>query len=165
MRKLRIYLDTSVISMIDAPHVPVKEAITKAFFRYVTEHPEEFELLISPVLVTEIKKCQSDEKRSKLLDLLNDIPFTFLPETMEVENLVNIFLAEKVLGERHQSDLMHLAYAVVARCDYIVSWNFRHFVNYRTIKRVNAVVKDYNYGGVFIVTPETFIGEQYHEID
>ena len=88
-----------------------------------------------------------------------------LQKTDEVTVLVERFLEEKVLGIRHHRDLTHLAYAVVAWCDYIVSWNFRHFVNYRTINRVNAVVKDYNYGSVFIVTPETFIGEQYHEID
>ena len=165
MRKLRIYLDTSVISMINAPHVPDKEAVTKEFFRYVTERPDEFELFISPVLVAEIKKCPSNERRSKLLDTLNDIPFTFIQETTEIENLVNIFIAEKVLGERHQNDLTHISFAVVARCDYIVSWNFRHFVNYRTINRVGTVLKEYNYGSVFIVTPETFTGEQYHEID
>ena len=164
MRKLRIYFDTSVISMVDAPHVPDKEAITKAFFQLVFGRPDEFELLISPVVIMEIENCP-EPKRTMLLDVLDHLNPVKLPKTDDVTDLVERFLEGKVLGSRHHRDLTHIAYAVVARCDYIVSWNFRHFVNYRTINRVGAVIKEYNYGGVFIVTPETFTGERYHEID
>ena len=163
-RKIRIYIDTSVISMIDTPHVPEMEAITKDFFRLVAESPDKFELLISPVVIAEVANCP-DEKRSKLQGLIDELQCILLPETTEVENLVDVFLSEKVLGQKHYRDLSHIAYAVVARCDYIVSWNFKHFVNFRTISRVSVIVKEYNYGGVFIVSPETFTGERYHEID
>ncbi|MCL2348336.1 MAG: hypothetical protein FWC50_08755 [Planctomycetaceae bacterium] len=33
------------------------------------------------------------------------------------------------------------------------------------IGRLSAVLKEYNHGSVFIVTPETFTGERDHEID
>jgi len=164
-RKIRIYIDTSVISMIDTPHIPEMEAITKEFFRLVAESPDKFELLISPVLFTEIENCP-EPKRTMLYDFLDDLKPIKLQKTDDVSTLVNRFLEEKVLGSRHHRDLSHIAYAVAAHCDYIVSWNFKHFVNYRTISRVSAIVKEYNYGGVFIVSPETFTGERrYHEID
>jgi hypothetical protein len=164
MRQLRLYLDTSVIGMMDSPRAPDKETITKEFFRLVTGRPEEFELLISPVVIAEIRNAPSDTSL-KLLARIDDFQWTRLPESLEVENLANVFLARKVLAPQNHRDLLHIAHAVVARCDYIVSWNFKHFVNYRTINRVKNAVKEYNYGDVSIVTPETFTGEQFHEID
>jgi len=163
-RKLRIYLDTSVVSMIDAPHTPDRETITKEFFQLAVERPDEFELLISPVVILEIDNSP-EPRRTMLFDVLEHLNPVKLQKSDDVTFLVECFLEEKVLGSRHHRDLTHIAYAVVARCDYIVSWNFKHFVNFRTISRVSAVVKEYNYGGVFIVTPETFTGERYNEID
>jgi len=71
-RKIRIYIDTSVISMIDTPHIPEMEAITKDFFRLVAESPDKFELLISPVVIAEVANCP-DEKRSKLQGLIDEL--------------------------------------------------------------------------------------------
>ena len=164
MRKFRLYLDTSVIGMMDSPRAPDKEINTKEFFRLVTGRPEEFELLISPIVIAEISDC-SGETRAKLFGLIDELQCTLIPESLEVENLAHVFLARKVLAPQHHRDLLHIAHAVVARCDYIVSWNFKHFVNYRTINRVRNAVKEYNYGDVSIVTPETFTGERFHEID
>jgi predicted nucleic acid-binding protein len=164
MRKLRLYLDTSVIGMMDSPLAPDKEEITKEFFRIVAGRPDEFELLISPVVIAEIKNAPSD-KSLKLLARIDDFQCTLLPESLEAGNLADILLSKKVLAQRHHRDLLHMAYAIVARCDYIISWNFTHFVNFRTISRVSAVAKEYNNGSVFIVSPETFTGERFHEID
>jgi predicted nucleic acid-binding protein len=165
MRKLRLYLDTSVISMIASPQVTVREVITKEFFRLVAERPDEFELVISPVVIEEID--QSPEPRLTILvEFLDDLKPTILQKTNDVSFLVEQFFEKNVLGNRHYNDLTHIAYAIAARCDYIISWNFRHFVNYRTISRVSAIVKEFNYGGgTFIVSPETFVGEHYHEIN
>jgi len=164
MRKFRLYLDTSVIGMMDSPRAPDKEIITKEFFRLVTGRPEEFELLISPVVIAEIRNAPT-ETSLKLLARIDDMQCTRLPESLEVENLAGVLLSKNVLAKKHHRDLLHIAYAIVARCDYIISWNFAHFVNFRTIRRVSAVAKEYNNGSVFIVSPETFTGERFHEID
>lgn len=158
MRKFRIYLDTSVISHIDAPHKPTQEAITKAFYRVLDDRANEFELFISPVVLLEVDACP-EPKQAKLLKLLNDLNCTILSESSEVNELIETFIEEKVLDAKHYRDLAHIAYAVVARCDYIVSWNFKHFVNPDTISRVNAVNRDYNYGIAYIVSPHVFTGE------
>lgn len=164
MRKLKLYLDTSVISHIDAPHNPNAQAVTKRFYQFVETHENEYELVISPMVQREVMNCP-EPKRSKLLDLLEDLYFVVLSESEEVETLVNLYLEENVLAPKHFRDLTHIAYAVVARCDFIISWNFEHFVNTRTISRVNIVNRFNNYSDVMIISPHLILGERPHEDD
>lgn len=46
--------------------------------------------------------------------------------TVEVEQLAQAYLANKVLPERRSADALHVAAATVYGCDYLVSWNHRH---------------------------------------
>ena len=161
---MKIYLDTSVINHVDAPLKPEAESITRSFYRAVRERPEEYELCISPVVQLEVNNCP-EPKRSKLYDLLNRIEYTALTWSPEVDVLVAAYLSENVLSDRHVRDLTHIAYAVIARCDCITSWNFKHFVNVRTIKRVNTVNAANNYGTILIVSPQAIVGEKADEND
>jgi hypothetical protein len=45
----------------------------------------------------------------------------------------------KVLSKKSEDDLAHIACSVLNDFDYIVSWNFKHLVNVKTINKVNAV--------------------------
>lgn len=164
MRKQRLYLDTSVISHIDAPHKPKAESITLRFFEYVRKHENEYELAVSPVTLAEVRNCP-EPKRTKLLDLLASLDIESLPYNLEAQRLADLYVESGVLGSKHIRDLTHIAYAVVARCDYIISWNFEHFVNTKTISRVNAVNRLNNYSDVFIVSPHPILGERPHEDD
>jgi hypothetical protein len=58
---------------------------------------------------------------------------------------------------------MHIAYATIARCDFIISWNFKHFVNPKTIVRVRYVNTVNNYQTPSILSPLDIIGELFNE--
>jgi hypothetical protein len=164
LRKLRLYLDTSVISNIDAPHAPDKEAVTKEFFRIVTEQFDEYELFISPMGLVEIEESP-ESKRLRFINFLKQLSYTQLQESQNAKDLARLYIEQGVLGERHIKDLTHIAYAVLARCDYIISWNFKHFVNVRTISRVNAVNRSNKYAEVIIASPIIITGELPNEND
>jgi predicted nucleic acid-binding protein len=83
---------------------------------------------------------------------------TELPRQSEADDLAKLYVSEEILSEKHIDDLTHVAYAVLARCDYIISWNMKHLVRIRTIDRVNAVNFLYHYPGINIVTPEFITG-------
>jgi hypothetical protein len=164
MRRIRLYLDTSVINYVDVPHLPDKEAITKEFFRIVSELSDEYELFISPVGITELEN--SPEPRLSLFTaFLKALEYTEIPESQEAKDLALLYIEEGVLGKRHIKDLTHIAYAVLARCDYIISWNFKHFVNVRTISLVNAANHANNYPSVIIASPIIITGEIHNEND
>ena len=157
-RKLRIYLDTSVIGMIDAPHAPEKEAITKEFFRMMVEQSGEYEVIISPVSLEEIRNAP-ETVRKRSLAILQLIRSVETPECQEAESLWKLYAEAGVLSNKHTNDLRHVAYAVSARCDYVVSWNMKHLVRVQTIECVNAVNFQYHYPLIQIVTPEFFTGD------
>ena len=157
-RKLRIYLDTSVVSMIDTPHLPEREAVTKAFFRMMEEQPEDYEIFISPVSLEEIGNAP-EMIRKRSFAVLESVGAVEIPVKEEADDLSQLYIAAEVLSKQHINDLLHVAYAVSARCDFIVSWNMKHLVRAWTIERVNAVNFENHYPTIQIVTPEVFTGE------
>ena len=160
-RKLRIYLDTSVISMIDAPHLPDWEAVTKEFFRVMREQPDEFEVVVSPVALEEVRKAP-EVVSDRSLALLQSIRANEVPKHEEAETLAQLYAEANVLSDKHMNDLRHVAYAVSERCHYVVSWNMKHLVRVWTMDRVNAVNFENQYPMIQIVTPESFTGDLRH---
>jgi hypothetical protein len=155
MRKTRLYLEASPIIMIEPGQDPIRQAITKEFFRIVAEKTDEYELFISPVTTEEMKGGihKTSEYSTQFLDSL---AYTELSENDVAENLAWIYTIDGVLSEAHFNDLRHVAYAVVSGCDYVVTWNMRHLANDKTVSKVNAVNVIENYGKIFITTPEFF---------
>jgi hypothetical protein len=58
------------------------------------------------------------------------------PDALELQHA---YIAEGILTEKWYDDALHVALATVAECDVIVSWNFKHIVNFRKIPLFNAV--------------------------
>ena len=158
MRKTRLYLEASPIIMMSPGQDPVRQAVTKEFFRIVAENPDEYELFISPVTVGELEAAKTKEKRKANADFLQTIQYTELPENKEAENLAWIYVIDGVLSDNHIDDLEHVAYAVVARCDYVITWNMGHLANERTVSQVNAVNAVEHYRSIYIATPEFLTG-------
>ncbi|MDR1689397.1 MAG: hypothetical protein LBS21_12415 [Clostridiales bacterium] len=67
MRKLKLYLDTSVISHLLAEDTPDRMADTNKLWQDFIM--EKHEIFLSPVVTDEIGKCV-EPKRSKLLQML-----------------------------------------------------------------------------------------------
>ena len=158
MQKIKLYLDTSVISHIDAPHKPAAQAMTHAFYGFLETHSDEYELIISPVVDLEVRNCPG-EKRFRLLALLDRIKVVQLPEIQEAVDLANLYVEQNVLAGKHIRDLTHVAYATVSRCDFVVSWNMKHLANPKTIVSANTVNRLSHYRDISIVTPQIIIGE------
>ena len=71
MKKLSIYLDTSVINFIYADDAPEKRDATKDFFqRYVAKGV--YNIYISPIVVDEINKTKDDLRKKELLAVITD---------------------------------------------------------------------------------------------
>lgn len=157
---MKLYLDTSIISHIQAPHKPEAEAITHAFYRFVMEHPDEYELFISPVVEFEVSNCP-EPKQSLMVALIESMPIVHLSENQSALDLAEFYVEKNVLARKHIRDLAHVAYATVSQCDFVISWNMKHLVNPQTIIQVNSVNRLHDYYNIFIATPLVIIGENY----
>jgi len=155
IKKLRLYLETSAISYLDQPERG--DLSTDSHRLWGKLKAGEFEAFISPVVIMEIDRC-SEPKLSYLREQIRLVKFTLLEETDEVVALASRYLDAKVLKKKNIDDCLHIAYACVYNCDIIVSWNFMHIVNYRTISGVKSVNALAGYKEMMIYTP-TFLVE------
>lgn len=54
---------------------------------------------------------------------------------------------------KYHNDGIHIALATVAEVDVLVSWNFRHIVNFNKIRLFNAVNMEQGYKQIQIYSP------------
>lgn len=115
-----------------------------------------YTVVISDLTIAELTKCP-DPKRTLLFQHLNNINYEDVDETPETLALAEEYLKHKVLNSKSRDDCRHIAIATIVGCKYIVSWNFKHFVNIKTINKVQAVNKILNYNEISIVPPSMML--------
>lgn len=76
-----------------------------------------------------------------------------VPITESAILLQTAYIKEKILTPQWEDDALHVALASVHSCDMIVSWNFKHIVNFRKIPLYNAVNALHGYGPIDIYSP------------
>ena len=161
MRKLKIYLDTSVISHLFADDVPQKKFETEKFWGDIVSG--KYDVFLSDTTITEIER-NKEPLLSKLRKKLDNISFALINETDEISSLANLYISGGVLKQKNLDDCMHIASAVVTECDIIVSWNFKDFVNIKTIDGVKIVNTVNNYKEIRIMSPNMLIGGEYGDV-
>ena len=85
------------------------------------------------------------------------IPDRFLELTTlieEAEILASRYITEGVLTSKFESDAQHIAMATILKVDSLVSWNFKHMVNFFRIKQYNSINLKFGYQTIDIRTPK-----------
>jgi len=157
MRRMRIYLDTSVISYLDQQDALEKTQKTLDLWAYLKSG--ECETCISESVLAELTQCP-EPKQTQLFGFLEEIPYQVLETDRYVEELVEGYLSENVLTKAHYLDLYHLATASVNFCNILISWNFRHIVQNKTMTGVNITNKKFGYGELLLLSPFSFTWEE-----
>src|ERR1035438_8672675 len=75
MKKLRIYLDTSIVNFLFADDAPDFRRVTEDFFAV---HAQKYKLFASEVVILEILRDPNAQHRQKLLDALRRHPVAML---------------------------------------------------------------------------------------
>ncbi|MDR0653555.1 MAG: PIN domain-containing protein [Synergistaceae bacterium] len=157
MKKLRLYLDTSVISHLDAPDAPEKEADTQRLWEDITSG--RYEVVLSDVVFDEIVRCE-EPKQSFMLSKIAEINPRDVRQDDESERLSTLYFEVGGLPPKSKDDAMHIAIATVNNCDVILSWNFKHIVNLRAMKAVEAVNLREGYNPIRILSPTMILDEE-----
>ena len=153
MRKLKIYLDTSIISFLFAEDSPDFRKITEAFFKV---HAPRYELYISDVVRLELSKAPDAAHRRKLLGTLDAYPIKTLPmdRREEVTRLAERYIARRAIPRGKIEDALHVAFAIVYELDVLLSWNFKHLANLKKETRLMAVSVEAGYHhGLRLISP------------
>ncbi|MFM2048960.1 MAG: hypothetical protein RI955_1508 [Bacteroidota bacterium] len=150
MVKSRIYIDTSVVGgYFDeefeiATKLLFERIVNRDFIIYFSE-VNETELSLAPQHIQDVKKI---------------IPadcYHYLNLDEEAKSLAQSYIDEKALGKASLNDAYHIAIASVNRLDCLVSWNFKHIVNFDKIKLFNSINLKLGYPLIDIRTPSEFL--------
>ena len=148
--KQRIYIDTSVIG--GYYDIEFEKATRQLFERIVNK---EFEVYFSEVNEAELINAPQHVKEVKNLIPSNCLYYISVVD--EVETLAQLYINEKALGKANENDAYHIALASVNRIDCLISWNFKHIVNYDKIKMFNAINMRFGYPLIDIRSPLEFL--------
>ena len=154
MQKLKVYLDTSVISYLLQEDTPEKMADTRKLWEMFKDG--KFDVYLSTVTLREIQKC-SEPKKTQLIDRLNEIQFTTLDITDDVMAIAEKIIDMRILTQKSFDDCQHIGAAVINECDCIISWNFKHIVNVKTIRGVRAITNLEGYKMIEIWNPSVLL--------
>ena len=96
------------------------------------------------------------------------LPATIPPASLELVNinteqltLADHYVNEGALSPKYRSDARHIAITSVLKLDTLVSWNFKHMVNFFRIRQYNSINLKFGYQTIDIRTPK----EVTHEPD
>ncbi|MFW6161892.1 MAG: hypothetical protein ACODAJ_03935 [Planctomycetota bacterium] len=147
-RALRVYADTSVFggTQDDEFREP-----SRRFFEQV--EAGKYELVVSRVTFDEL--VGAPDAVQDLVDQLPPSALTRLSREVlrEARTLAQAYLDAGILGYASAADAAHVAAATVAEADLLVSWNFRHIVNYERIRKFNAINALKGYAPIEIRSP------------
>jgi predicted nucleic acid-binding protein len=146
MKKQKIYVDTSVIGgCFDDEFKKWSNGLFEDFKNKV------FIPVVSEVTAAEI--LDSPRKVQKKYNELLKYNSEILKITAEVINLAAEYQKRKILTPKYFDDGLHIALAIIAEVDILVSWNFRHIVHFDKIRMFNSIHLEFGYKSIEIYSP------------
>ena len=155
--KKSLYLESTIPSYITAKESKdvikaARQSMTKLFWE---QERVKYRLIVSQYVIDECK-LGNPEAAQKRLELIANIPV--LEESEEVNKLAVVYQNLLGIPDKAKTDSFHLAICVIARVNFLLSWNCAHL-------GINAYIKirDYNEKhGLWtplLVTPEYFLNQ------
>lgn len=153
-----VYLETTVVSYLVAR--PSRDLIVASHQQMTREWWDtsrlRFDLLISEVVWRELQSGDPAAAAQRM-QLVEHVPLLGLNE--DVATLAHEFQSELRLPPKAGNDILHIAFAVSNKIDYLLTWNCAHIANGHTIKRLAAVCDRLGRPTPVIVTPEALLEE------
>lgn len=111
-----------------------------------------FSIVLSDVTLRELQNAPENVQ-----NLPTTIPNQFIELVTITEEqfiLAEHYVTEGALTEKFYSDAQHIAIASILKVDSLVSWNFKHMVNFFRIKHYNSINLKFDYQIIDIRTPK-----------
>lgn len=155
--KKQVYIETTIPSFYfekrSGPEMVSRRDWTR---RWWASADQRYDLVSSPAVIDELVKGDFPA-REECLELVRRLPL--LPIEPPIAEIIEAYVAHKVMPRSPVGDALHLALASYHRCDFMLTWNCRHLANankFDHIKRVNTLL------GLFVptlVTPLELLGD------
>jgi len=151
MRKLKLYLETSVWNFYFADDAPEKKEITLQFFEQVKKG--KYEIFLSEIVFQEISNAPV-EKMTLLIDLIKEYQPGNLDINAEILDLSRKYIIEKAIPDKAVNDSQHAAIATFYEIDALISWNLKHLANLNRMEKINGInLKEGYFKRLELITP------------
>ena len=155
MKKLRLYIDTSILGGLFDNEEPKRVNTAKMLLRLIKDCI--YEGFISLLTLEEILNAP-DRIHEQLNDKISESGFRILEETEESISLANAYVQDGAIPAKYRDDARHIAIGVFHEVDYIVSWNYKHMVNIAVRRLINSTNLKTGYNSIEIISPEEVTG-------
>jgi predicted nucleic acid-binding protein len=152
LKKLKIYVETSVIGGLIDREPPGRHELARAFLDAIIGG-DKFDAFVSVLVIDEIMRAPAQLVQA-FHAYLSAGSLSVLERTEEADALARRYVTEGVISERDFNDALHLAIATVNGMDLVVSWNFSHMVNVERIRGINGVNMLAGYPQIDVRSPE-----------
>jgi len=93
------------------------------------------------------------ELKEKLMKFVAEIDYHLIDTSDEAKEIADMVIALGILTNKSYDDCLHIGNSIASGCDALVSWNFKHLVNIKTINGVRAISNLKGYKTLNIVQP------------
>ena len=156
-RVKRVYVDSSVISgMFDSNDHPIK---AQPFWDAVNDG--RIRVVLSDALDREIENAPQHVRDFR--DSIPEAQIERIVSSPMSETLAGRYVKAGVLTPNHLTDCEHVALATIACVDTLVSWNTKHIVNDKRIRRFNDVSIGFGCEEIKILIPNNPNLQQYSQ--
>ncbi|MEI7462583.1 MAG: type II toxin-antitoxin system VapC family toxin [Pirellula sp.] len=153
-----VYIETSIISHATAwpsknPAVAVLQDQAK---RWLETEASKYRLVTSQFVIDEASRGDPDAAKRRLKELQN--VGLLLPDP-EIEAIAEKILLGCLMPSKAKLDALHVASAVLAGVDYLLTQNCRHIANATELPRLYRLLEDLQLPRILICTPAQFLGD------
>lgn len=150
---MKFYLDTSVFG---GYWDEIFKVDTIAFLEYAEE--SNAELIYSDVTEEELEGAPQKVKQLvQNLKEIEGIRMRAIEMNDEAEILAKRYIEEGALAKKCEGDARHIALASIYGVNALVSWNFKHMVNFIRIQQYNSINLRLGYRTIDIRSPKEII--------
>ena len=149
---VRIYVDTSVVGGVY--ETEFSSASERLFERARSGHAK---LIISNITLDELQGAPL-----RVREVVKTIPqemYEAAQVDAEAQRLARAYIEQGALGSSSRTDAEHIALATLRKADILVSWNFRHIVNWHRIQSYNAINRQRGHANIDIRSPKEIFND------
>lgn len=154
IKKLLLYIDTSVLNYVFADNVPGDREVTRELFKEIKE--ERYGAFISDVVIAEVSRAP-EQRIKEILGWIEQYNLEVLEVDEEARSLAARYIEAGLIPTKYLDDALHIAVATVNNLDVIVSWNFEHIVKLKTKLGVNGTNMMLGYRTIEIYSPREVV--------
>jgi hypothetical protein len=153
--KKSLYLESTIPSYATARESKdvikaARQSMTKLFWE---QERHNYELVVSQYVIDECS-LGDREAAQKRLELISGIPV--LETSERVDELAVIYQKHLNIPDKAKTDCFHLAICVIAKVNFLLSWNCSH-LGINAYLKVREYNEKYGYWTPLLVTPENLI--------